>query len=174
MGEQPCLWSSLNLKFLAIPVAVPVTGTGWTQDLEGVLNMRRLQTLQQLTLDFSLAVQHVLWQDCISFLQIISKNSPTVRKLYLDSLHLADPLPAPNVLAKRLVPKLVNFEEIDFGINCFLRDDYWSRSSIVKAILRRLVAVASSGEDSKLQVLSMPGYPRAISKTNYIDCNDKI
>ena len=173
VGEQPCLWSSLKLKFLAVngePRADPDGPIGWTQDLKEVLNMKRLQTLQQLTLDFSLTglFINVMWKDCICFLQIISKNSPTVRKLCLETLHLAEPLPSPNVLAKKLVAKLVKFEEIDFGTEGFLFEDYcdtMSRSSITNAILRRLLAVAKSGGDFKLQVLSMPGRPQNISKT---------
>ena len=172
-GEQPCLWSSLKLKFMAVngePRANPDGPIGWTQDLKEVLNMRRLSSLHQLTLDFSLTslFDNVNWKDCISFLQIISKNSPTVRNLCLETLFLAEPLPAPNVLAKKLVAKLVNFEEIDFGTEGFLFEDYCdttSRSSITNAILRRLLAVVKSGEDSKLQVLSIPGLPQNISKT---------
>ena len=63
---------------------------------------------------------------------------------------------------------MVKFEEIDFGTEGFLFEDYcdtMSRSSITNAILRRVLAVAKSGEGSKLQVLSMPGRPQNISET---------
>ena len=158
VGEQPCLWSSLKLKFLAVdgkPNKDTDGPTGWTQDLQRVLRMKRLQALQQLNLDFSLTVQDVLLQDCIRFLQIIIRNSPTVGKLSLESLHLADPLPPSQALAEKLVAKLVNFEQVDFGTDGFLREH-----CVASALLRRLAAVLSSGEGSKLRVLSMPAYPR--------------
>ena len=132
----------------------------WTKQLQEILSMRRLQALEQLTLNFSLTDQEVAWQDCLRFLQMIIKNSPTVRKLSLESLHLADPLPPTKVLAEQLVAKLVNFEQVDFGTDGFLHDHHWDvgDNSVANAILRRLAAVASSGQDSKLQVLSKPNY----------------
>ena len=140
--------------------------TGWTKDLQRVLSMKRLQTLEQLTLDFSLMTEDVVWRDCLRFLQIVIRNSPTVRKLTLESLHLADPLPPSKVLAEKLVAKLVNFEQVDFGTDGFLRDNHWDvgENSVANAFLRRLAAVASSGEESKLRVLSMPGYPVVIEE----------
>ena len=170
VGERPSLWSSLKLKFMAVNGKVDgdVDGpTGWTKDLQRVLSMKRLQTLEQLTLDFSLmTVQDVVWRDCLRFLQIVIRNSPTVRKLTLESLHLADPLPPSKVLAERLVANLVNFEQVDFGTDGFLRDNHWDigEKSVANAFLRRLTAVVSSGEESKLRVLSMPGYPRVIKE----------
>ena len=174
VGEQPCLWSTLKLKFLAVngkPNKDTDGPTGWTQDLQRVLSMKRLQALQQLNLDFSFTVQDVVWRDCIRFLQIITRNSPTVRKLSLESLHLADPLPPSKVLAEQLVAKLVNFEQVDFGTDGFLRDHHWDAgdNSVANALLRRLApaamaAVLSSGEGSKLWVLSMPAYPRVIKE----------
>ena len=167
MGEQPCLWSSLKLKFLAVdgkPNKDTDGPTGWTQDLQRVLRMKRLQALQQLNLDFSFTVQDVPLRDCIRFLQIIIRNSPTVRKLSLESLYLADPLPPSKVLAEKLVTKLVNFEQVDFG--GFLRDHHWDAgdNSVANALLRRLAAVLSSGEGSKLWVLSMPAFLRVIKE----------
>ena len=77
MGEQPCLWSTVKLKFSVANEGEPHHvmdeeephhkmdeeephhvmdedgPSGGTEDLLGVLNMRRLQTLEQLTLDFS-------------------------------------------------------------------------------------------------------------------------
>ena len=170
VGERPSLWSSLKLKFMAVNGKVDgdVDGpTGWTKDLQRVLSMKRLQTLEQLTLDFSLMTeQDVVWRDCLRFLQIVIRNSPTVRKLTLESLHLADPLPPSKVLAERLVANLVNFEQVDFGTDGFLRDNHWDigEKSVANAFLRRLTAVVSSGEESKLRVLSMPGYPRVIKE----------
>ena len=167
VGEQPCLWSSLKLKFLAVdgkPNKDTDGPTGWTKDLQRVLSMKRLQALQQLNLDFSFTVQDVPLRDCIRFLQIIIRNSPTVRKLSLESLHLADPLPPSQVLAEKLVTKLVNFEQVDFGTDGFLRDLWTWDNSVANALLRRLAAVLSSGEGSKLWVLSMPAFLRVIKE----------
>ena len=63
--------------------------------------------------------------------------------------------------------KLVNFEQVDFGTDGFLRDHHWDvdgNSSVANALLRRMADVASSGEGSKLRVLSMPGYPWVIKE----------
>ena len=61
---------------------------------------------------------------------------------------------------EELVSKLVKFEEVYFGYCGFLvRND----AGFADAILRRLTAVISSGEDSKLKVFSMPGSERDIS-----------
>ena len=110
MGEQPCLWSTVKLKFSVAnegeeplghmmhedgPHVMPEDGpTGGTKDLLRVLNMGRLETLEQLTLDFSSTVQDVSQQECIRFLQIILENSPKVRKLSLESLHVASYFPS--------------------------------------------------------------------------------
>ena len=51
--------------------------------------------------------------------------------------------------------KLLKFEEVDFGHFGFLQD--WAS---VNATLRRLTASISSGEDSKLKILSLPVRPR--------------
>ena len=62
------------------------------------------------------------------------------------------PNPTPvDELAQQLVAKLVKFEEVDFGTFGFLRD-----ASNANAVLRGVAA--SSGEGSKLRVLSMPGH----------------
>ena len=110
MGEQPCLWSTVKLKFSVAnegeeplghmmhedgPHVMPEDGpTGGTEDLLRVLNMGRLEALEQLTLDFSSTVQDVSQQNCIRFLQIILENSPKVRKLSLESLHVASYFPS--------------------------------------------------------------------------------
>ena len=72
MGEQPCLWSTIKLRLVVDLLDL--------DDLPELLNMRRLQPLQQLTLYFKMSVS---WQDCIHFLQIIP---PSVRKLSLEGL----------------------------------------------------------------------------------------
>ena len=135
MGEQPCMWSTLDLHFLVFIGAGRTVGM-----LQKVLTMRRLQALGQLTLTFMLEVS---WQDCIHFLQSIP---PSVRKLSLRCLSLATPLPPIHVLAE----ELVKFEEVhlcDFG---------GIDSNLKAAILRAVAAVVgSSGKESKLKVLSM-------------------
>ena len=144
VGEQPCLWSTLDLD------TGPVL---WTQDLMlELLNIRRLQTLKQLNLDF---FQQISWQDYIHLLQIIIENSPSIRKLSLEPKNLAvfEPRPPIDQLVEELVAKLVEFEEVDFGDDGFLRD-----TDIANAFLRGVTAMTSSGEDSKLRVLSMPGF----------------
>ena len=54
--------------------------------------------------------------------------------------------------------KLVKFEEVDFGSFGFLRD-----ASNANAVLRGVAA--SSGEGSKLRVLSMPGHLPYLSES---------
>ena len=97
----------------------------------------------------------------MDFFQTIIGNSPTVRKLSLKRFCVEkSTLPPIEILAEELVSKLVKFEEVYFGICSFLvRNDV----GIADAILRRLTAVISSGEESKLKVFSMPGFERDIS-----------
>ena len=115
------------------------------QVLQGVLNMRRLQTLEQLTLDFQQI--YISWQDLIHFLQVIP---PSVRKLYLECLSLMGPLPPIRVLAEELVAKLVQFEEVHLDFNNDM-------VPTLDAILRAVATVGSSGKASKLKILSIPG-----------------
>ena len=147
MGEQPCLWSTLDLD------TGPVL---WTQDLMlQLLSISRLQTLKQLTLDF---FQYISWQDYKHLLQIIIENSPSVLKLSLEPTHLGHFEPRPHIdhLSEELVAKVVKFEEVDFGKDGFF---YHRRNATVAtAILRRITKVASSEEESKLRVLSMGGF----------------
>ena len=167
------MWSSLKLKFLVVrvePIMDKAGPAGWTQDLQQVLNMRRLQALEQLTLDFSLTgapkylpVPGTLsWQDCMDFLQIFIGNSPTIRKLSLESFHVA--LSTTPQQLDELVTKLVKFEEVNFGMRShysFLDDR--GLAGIANMILRRIAAVGSSGKDSKLKVFSMPGLESCLS-----------
>ena len=122
--------------------------------------MRRLQTLKQLTLD--LRHPRISWQTRISwqhFIHLLQLLPPSVKKLSLERLDLVNHLPPTHVLAEELVAQLVKFEEVHFdsfgcgcgrGCGCGCG---WDDST---AILRRLTAVISSGEDSKLKVLSLP------------------
>ena len=56
----------------------------------------------------------------------------------------------PSVLAEELVANLVKFEEVSFGRNGFLKGP-----GIARALLKALSTV---GEDSKLRILSIPGF----------------
>ena len=120
--------------------------------------MRRLHTLEQLTLDFSgpwtscsvWDSMHI-WHECKFLIQIIIENSRSVRKLGLEGLQpeLTGCHPDP----KSLVPELLRFEEIDFG--------FFSTGIAVEilewvVLADLLTGVLSSGEDSKLKVLPMP------------------
>ena len=73
VGEQPSLWSKLELKFWVKNEEEEYEHMNqWTsgriQDLLEVLTMRRLQAVEQLTLGFRWDVS---WQDCIHLLQVI-------------------------------------------------------------------------------------------------------
>ena len=146
VGEQPCLWSSLKLKFVVGSTSRPARSV---QVLQRVLNMRRLQTLEHLTLNFMWSQTEVPWQDCIHLIQVIP---PSVRKLSLEMFDFLDPLPPIHVMAEELVAELVRFEEVD--LRSFL---LYSRK-MTDATLRRLTAVISSGEETKLKVLVMPAW----------------
>ena len=80
------------------------------------------------------------------FLHIIP---PTVKKLSLPKLWPIDPIPPFPIMAKQLVEKLDKFEEVDFGRTGILRGP-----GMAKAVLRAV----SAGRDSKLRILSMPGF----------------
>ena len=123
--------------------------------LQELLSIGRLQTLKQLTLDIE---PHVYWVDFIDLFQIVIETSPSVRKLSVEPKELVELEDHPPIdeLAEQLVGVLVKFEEVDFGKDGFL---YHRRNATVAtAILRRITEVASSEEDSKLRVLSMPGF----------------
>ena len=123
--------------------------------LQELLSIGRLQTLKQLTLDIE---PRVLWVDFIDLFQIVIETSPSVRKLSVEPKELVELEDHPPIdeLAEQLVGVLVKFEEVDFGKDGFL---YHRRNATVAtAILRRITEVASSEEDSKLRVLSMPGF----------------
>ena len=166
VGQQPCLWSSLKLKFRLDnreemdnreetgPMDLPI---GRTNDLLKVLNMGRLQALEQFTLvvevgDSDLMDSGISWQEFIHFLQI---TPPSVQKLYLLNFSPTPPEPMPplNLLAEELMANLVKFEEVDFGTEGFLR------GGLANEVLK---AVSTVGEDSKLRVLSIPGFERGV------------
>ena len=126
--------------------------------------MRRLQTLKQLTLDLwktrLISWQtRISWQDFIHLLQLLP---PSVKKLSLERLDLLNHKPPTHVLAEELVAQLVKFEEVEFDSFGFVSGPPVDSTAILSgrdhstAILRRLTAVISSGEDSKLKVLSLP------------------
>ena len=94
------------------------------------------------------AGEQLIWEDFLFFLHIIP---PTVQKLSLPNLWPLpiDPMPLFPVLAKQLVEKLDKFEEVDFGRTGILRG-----LGMAEAVLRTV----SAKRDSKLRILSMPGY----------------
>ena len=172
VGQQPCLWSSLKLKFRLDnreemdnreedqmdnreqmdPMDLPTIGR--TNDLLKVLNMGRLQALEQFTLvvevgDSDLMDSGISWQEFVHFLQI---TPPSVQKLSLLNFSPTPPEPMPplNLLAEELMANLVKFEEVDFGTEGFLRG-----LRVANEILK---AVSTVREDSKLRVLSIPGF----------------
>ena len=165
VGQQPCLWSSLKLKFRLDnreemdnreetgPMDLPTIGR--TNDLLKVLNMGRLQAIEQFTLvvevgDSDLMDSGISWQEFMHFLQI---TPPSVQKLSLLNFSPTPPEPMPplNLLAEELMANLVKFEEVDFGTEGFLR------GGLANEVLK---AVSTVGEDSKLRVLSIPGFER--------------
>ena len=181
MGEEPCLWSSLKLKFYVVhgvdedgdgdwlqlgplpdphwasPNAGPV---GTVKELKDGLNMARLQTLEQITLDFSPSRVH--WSDFMAFLAIIP---PTVRKLSLLMLGpILPPEPRPpfQVFAELLAEELIKFEEVNFGRDGFLlyrhRDRDLGLFYKSDAVFRALSAISASGRGSKLRILSIPSH----------------
>ena len=196
LGEQPILWSKLNLTFNVYKVgrgseewegrvdkAGRVVGAsarivdgeevwdsvdicGWTEELVKVLAIPRLQSLEQLTLDFFFMGQ-IFWEDCIHFLQLVSDFAPSVRKLtWREGSITVTPNPTPvEELAQQLVEKLIKFEEVDFSSPSFDEDvaNYLSfddpqiprfGNGINSAIMRALPA-ASGREGSKLKSLTL-------------------
>ena len=133
------------------PMDLPTIGR--TNDLLKVLNMGRLQALEQFTLvvevgDSDLMDSGISWQEFVHFLQI---TPPSVQKLSLLNFSPTPPEPMPplNLLAEELMANLVKFEEVDFGTEGFLR------GGLANEVLK---AVSTVGEESKLRVLSIPGF----------------
>jgi len=141
LGEQPCLWSSLKLR-------LPGNARSSLTRIKRVLNMGRLQP--NLTLDFGQTKIDFL--DLFHFLQVLPP-SPSVKKLSLEGSSFHHWWPSRDEGAEALVEELLKVEEVDFSKFSFFRN--WAHS---RAVLRRLTAVISSGEDVKLKVLSLPGF----------------
>jgi len=149
LGEQPCLWSSLKLR-------LPGNARSSLTRIKRVLNMGRLQPLlnlnPQLTLDFGQT--KIYFSDILHFLQVLP---PSVKKLSLEgeglSLNWKLLMEMLEGRVDALVEELLKLEEVDFSKFSFFRNWAYSR-----AVLRRLTAVISSGEDVKLKVLSLPGF----------------
>ena len=194
MGEQPILWSKLNLNFHVFKVgrgsehwegrvdrAGRVVGAsvrivdgaevwdsvdicGWTEELVKLLTLPRLQSLEQLTLDFFFMAQ-IFWQDCIHFLELVSAFAPSVRKLsWSEGSITVTPNPTPvEELAQQLVEKLIKFEEVhfssfyeDFPHYFFPHEDPPRFGNGINAAIHRALAAASfDGEDSRLKVLTL-------------------
>ena len=137
---------------------------GWTEELVEVLNMPRLQSLQQLTLSFYF-MGEIFWQDCMDFLQLVSDVAPSVKKLsWQEGSITVTPNPTPvDKLAQQLVAKLVKFEEVHFSSPFY--EDYPHYffpherpprfGNGINAAIHRALAAAS--EDSRLKVLTLSG-----------------
>ena len=137
---------------------------GWTEELVEVLNMPRLQSLQQLTLSFYF-MGEIFWQDCMDFLQLVSDVAPSVKKLsWQEGPITVTPNPTHvDKLAQQLVAKLVKFEEVHFSSPFY--EDYPHYffpherpprfgNGINSAILRALPA-AMDEDGSELKVLTL-------------------
>ena len=173
VGQQPCLWSSLKLKFRLdnreemdnreeeqMDNREQNPPIGRTNDLLKVLNvMGRLQAIEQFTL-LNLADwldSGISWQEFMHFLQTIP---PSVRKLSLLNFWPTPPEPIPpfNLLAEELMANLT--KEVDFGTDGFLQ-------ALEEPVLGRIAneilkAVSTVGEESKLRVLSIPGFEKDV------------
>ena len=97
MGERPSLWAKLKLGFFV--------HEGQEQELLGILQLKRLQSLQYLRLVCRLPATH-----CPRFLKIVSDNQPAVRKL---SLQMDQKRVLPEKILVSLAAALVKFEEVD-------------------------------------------------------------
>ena len=172
------MWSKLNLAFNAFKegrgseqwdsgVRDSVDICGWTEELVKVLTLPRLQSLEQLTLDFFFMGQ-IFWEDCIHCLQLVSDFAPSVRKLSWREgprTLTVTPNPTPvEELAQQLVEKLVKFEEVHFysffdeDVPHFFfphEDPPRFGNGINAAIHRALAAASFDGEDSRLKVLTL-------------------
>ena len=195
MGVQPILWTKVDLKFnvykegrgIEFPLKtyrevramgvriVDVSGLsasvhicGWTEELVKMLAIPRLQSLEQLTLDFFF-MSKVFWEDCIHFLQQVSDFAPSVRKLtWREGSITVTPNPTPvEELAQQLVEKLVKFEEVHFYSFFdedvphffFPHEDPPRFGNGINAAMHKALAAASfDGEESRLKVLTLDAH----------------
>ena len=140
MGERPELWAKLKLGFY---VQLPeMEAKAQEQELLGILQLRRLQSLERLRLECRLPAKN-----CPPFLQTIIDNHPAVRKL---SLQMSQQGTLPEEILVNLASALVKFEEVDVF---FFSDGVEPLAGeILSATL-----TATAGENSKLKMLTMPG-----------------
>ena len=160
MGEQACLWTSFKLKFIVNYWAEvdirdqPGGPSGTAGDLIKILKFRRLSSLQQLTLDF---YSNMDWEEYIYLFQVIIESSPSVLRLSLieNPLFFRGDLHATKARAQQLAERVIRFERVDFGYDCFVRP-FYTRG--INTMLKGITAASLSEAGSKLQVLSLPGY----------------
>jgi len=146
VAEHPALWNKLKL--------VHRVGKSLDCGLVEVLTMARLQSLQDLTLNFSYMDQ-ILWEDCVHFLQVVAGLCPSVKRLSWENRGKIAMTPNPITVDKRaqdLVAQLVNFEEVHIFPR-FVGEQHQAINGINEAILR----AASDVEESKLKVLTLVG-----------------
>ena len=141
MGERPCLWSKLKLGFIVENDSDNVQeGVEEAEEqLLKILKLNRLQSLRYLRLECRLRAEN-------RFLQIIIDNKPAIKKV---SLQMGQRL-MPDDDLKRLASTLTKFEEIEVFFFTD-RPEPMGRKILVETLR------ASSGEDSKLKILTMPG-----------------
>ena len=159
MGEQACLWSSLKLKFIVNYIGGDLANyivggpSGTAGDLIRVLKFSRLSALQQLTLDF---FPNMDWEEYIFLFQVIIESSPSVLRLNLigNPWFFRGGLHATEARAQQLSERVIRFERVDFGYDCFLRAFY---THGINTMLKGITAASSAEAGSKLQVLSLPG-----------------
>merc|ERR1719180_328896 len=107
VAEHPALWNKLEL--------VHRVGKSLDCGLVEVLTMARLQSLQDLTLNFLYVDQILFWEDCVHFLQVVAGLCPSVKRLSWENGGKIAMRPNPITVDKRaqdLVAQLVNFEEV--------------------------------------------------------------
>ena len=137
MGERPELWAKLKLGFFA-----QLGIEAQEQELLGILQLRRLQSLERLRLECRLPAKN-----CPPFLQIISDNHPAVRKL---DLQMSQQGTLPEEILVNLAAALVKFEEVDV----FFFSD---RVEPLAGEILSATLIATAGVNSKLKMLTMPG-----------------
>ena len=92
----------------------------------------------------------------ITWIQVIIESSPSVLRLNLigNPWFFRGGLHATEARAQQLAERVIRFERVDFGYDCFLRA-FYTRG--INTMLKGITAASSAEAGSKLQVLSLPG-----------------
>jgi len=146
VAEHPAFWNKLKL--------VHRVGKSLDCGLVEVLTMARLQSLQDLTLNFSYMDQ-ILWEDCVHFIRVVAGLCPSVKRLSWENGGKIAMTPNPVTVDKRaqdLVAQLVNFEEVH--IFSRLGEHHQVINGIDEAILRAASDVEESKPEEGLRLIS--------------------